>query len=73
MRGNAVIERGIVNLLPCAGITLIRFFGFDLRSFSACADEEHPGNLGLLFPGRCKVKDSIFSGCCNIFFRRDVS
>ena len=40
-----LLEKGhIANLLPCAGITLIRFNGYDLRLKSAWPISNTPGN-----------------------------
>ena len=32
------------NILPCAGITLIRFYGFDLRLILLMPGKDTPGN-----------------------------
>jgi hypothetical protein len=39
-----LLEKGqMADLLPCAGITLIRFYGYDLRLPAADAAGKHPG------------------------------
>jgi hypothetical protein len=47
MRGKCWEKGEMVDLLPCAGITLIRFYGFDLRSPIRLSlskqTGEHPG------------------------------
>jgi hypothetical protein len=39
-----LLEKGHKSdLLPCAGITLIRFYGYNLRSPMPAGKGEHPG------------------------------
>ena len=59
-------ERGkYEGLLPCAGITLIRFNGFDL-SLPLLAGNT-PRNLSCTrFCGEQRHKDKFFYNCCNI-------
>jgi hypothetical protein len=44
---------------PCAGITLIRFYGFDLSLLPPDGEIQHPGNTEKFIIG-AKVKEKIF-------------
>jgi hypothetical protein len=58
-----LLKKGL-NVLPCAGITLIRFYGFDLSP--AAAGNRHPGNLVIaVWLSRRKCMTEIILKGCN--------
>jgi hypothetical protein len=48
--------------LPCAGITQIRFDGFDLSLIRPMAESNTPGNAEVL----SKIKEDLFYQTCNL-------